>query len=86
MTFVETAQMLGNFGEFVGAIAVVLTLVYLTAEIRRSTLVARSSVRQDITQMTVAQVADMVSDRDWVATRPCGARDATVTTTLTSKP
>ena len=29
MTLLETAQLLGNFGEFVGAIAVVLTLGYL---------------------------------------------------------
>ena len=29
MTLVETAQLLGNFVEFLGAIAVVLTLGYL---------------------------------------------------------
>jgi hypothetical protein len=29
MTLTETAQLLGNFGEFVGAIAGVLTLIYL---------------------------------------------------------
>lgn len=33
MTLMETSQLLGNFGEFVGAIAVVLTLIYLTTQI-----------------------------------------------------
>ena len=37
MTLVETAQLLGNFGEFVGAIAVVVTLGYLAIQIRQNT-------------------------------------------------
>ena len=36
MTLMETAQLLGNFGEFVGAIAVVATLVYLIVQVRHS--------------------------------------------------
>ena len=36
MTLMETAQLLGNFGEFVGAIGVVGTLVYLAVQIRQS--------------------------------------------------
>ena len=32
----ETIQMLGNLGEFVGAIAVVATLVYLAIQVRHS--------------------------------------------------
>ena len=31
------AQLLGNYGEFVGAVAVVGTLVYLAAQIRQNT-------------------------------------------------
>ena len=34
MSFMETAQLLGNLGEFVGAIAVVLTLFYLAVQVR----------------------------------------------------
>jgi hypothetical protein len=34
MTLIDTAQLLGNFGEFVGAIAVVATLVYLAIQVR----------------------------------------------------
>jgi hypothetical protein len=36
MTLMETAQLLGNFGEFFGAIAVVVTLVYLAVQVRYS--------------------------------------------------
>ena len=35
------AQLLGNYGEFIGAIAVVVTLIYLTYQIRQSTHQAR---------------------------------------------
>jgi antirestriction protein len=36
MDLMDTAQLLGNFGEFVGAIAVVVTLVYLALQIRQN--------------------------------------------------
>ena len=39
----DFAQLLGNYGEFVGAIAVVVTLVYLTTQIRQNTNAIRSS-------------------------------------------
>ena len=32
MTLMETAQLMGNFGEFVGAFAVVATLFYLAVQ------------------------------------------------------
>jgi hypothetical protein len=36
MDLLSTAQLLGNFGEFVGAIAVVVTLAYLAIQVRHS--------------------------------------------------
>ncbi len=36
MTLMETAQLLGNFGEFFGAIAVVVTLVYIAVQVSQS--------------------------------------------------
>ena len=36
MTLMETAQLLGNLGEFVGAIGIVVTLIYLAMQIRQS--------------------------------------------------
>ena len=41
MTLMDMAQLLGNFGEFVGAIAVVVTLVYLSVQIRQNTIVLK---------------------------------------------
>jgi len=37
MELMSTAQLLGNFGEFVGAVAVVATLGYLAVQIRNNT-------------------------------------------------
>ena len=42
MTLMETAQLLGNFGEFFGAIAVVATLIYLAIQVRQSNHLARA--------------------------------------------
>ena len=36
MDLMSTAQLLGNFGEFVGAIGVVGTLIYLAVQVRQS--------------------------------------------------
>lgn len=36
MTWLEIAQLLGNFGEFLGALAVVATLIYLAIEVRQA--------------------------------------------------
>lgn len=45
MTFAETAQSLGNMGEFLGAIAVVVTLVYLTIHVRQGRLATEANTR-----------------------------------------
>ncbi len=36
MTLTDTAQLMGNFGEFFGSIAVVATLAYLVVQIKQS--------------------------------------------------
>jgi hypothetical protein len=36
MTLMETTQLLGNLGEFLGAIAVFVTLIYLATQVRNS--------------------------------------------------
>jgi len=40
------AQLLGNYGEFIGAIAVVATLIYLAAQIRQNTSGLRANAYQ----------------------------------------
>ena len=59
MELMSTAQLLGNFGEFFGAIAVVVTLGYLAAQIRQNTrsmdanrkAVVAQSARSDLSQL-----------------------------------
>ncbi len=48
MTFMETAELLGNIGEFFEAIAVVVTLGYLAFQIKHNTNSARSQSRQTL--------------------------------------
>ena len=55
MDLQATAQLMGNFGEFVGAIAVVATLGYLAVQIRHSTVQARSEALRNATSTWVSQ-------------------------------
>jgi hypothetical protein len=43
VSLIEISQLLGNLGEFVGAIAVVVTLGYLAVQIRQNTRTVRGS-------------------------------------------
>lgn len=53
MDLQANAQILGNFGEFVGAIAVVVTLGYLTVHIKQNTRATKNSSAE--TMMVAAQ-------------------------------
>ena len=44
------AQLLGNYGEFIGAVAVVITLIYLAAQIRQNTRAVRLSTAHSIAE------------------------------------
>ena len=46
MSALEFSQILGNYGEFVGAIAIVITLIFLTIQVQQSTRMMRASIRQ----------------------------------------
>lgn len=43
MTLTETAKLLGNFGEFLGSIGVIVTLIYLAVQIRSNTSATRAN-------------------------------------------
>ncbi len=45
MSLMETAQLLGNFGEFIGAIAVVVTLGYLAVQVRHSRAATETNIK-----------------------------------------
>ena len=46
MSTLEFSQLLGNYGEFVGAIAIVVTLIYLAIQIRQNTASVKASAYQ----------------------------------------
>jgi hypothetical protein len=52
---------LGSLGEFIGAIAVVVSLVYLAMQIRHNTRAVRSSMHQDMVESTL-RIAESSSD------------------------
>ena len=55
MTWTETTEIMGNLGEFVGSIAVVVTLIYLVVQIRQNTKEIRhSAFREAIRDQTTA--------------------------------
>jgi hypothetical protein len=68
-----TLENLGNIGEFVGAIAVILSLVYLGVQIRQNTRTVRASTYQDIVRLVqeidLLLASDPELNRIWVAGR-----------------
>ncbi len=60
-----TLEDLGNIGEFVGAIAVVLSLIYLAVQIRQSNALARAQSRQNLLD-TFSQTNWDVARNDYV--------------------
>ena len=75
MTFVETAQLLGNFGEFVGAIAVVATLIYLTTQIRQNTTALQSAAAQAVHDNFAAWYSSAQGDPSLLSISTKGMRD-----------
>ena len=63
MDLMSTAQLLGNFGEFFGAIAVVATLIFLTLQVRQNTRqIRRAEMDAASTQFSLPRMA-IVTDR-----------------------
>lgn len=56
-----TLSDLGNLGEFIGAIAVVVSLIYLALQIRHNTRAVRSRVHHDMIESTL-RIAESLSD------------------------
>ena len=66
MTLMDTAQLLGNFGEFFGAIAVVATLIYLALQIRANTLATKRRSLDDVIDRVIRWQARLVESPDLV--------------------
>jgi len=61
------AQLLGNYGEFVGAIAVVATLVYLALQIRENSRSTRALIEQSTAEFVSKVNLDAATDTDLAA-------------------
>lgn len=64
------AQLLGNYGEFIGAIGVVTTLIYLAIQIRQNTRVTRAAshhaVTDSLNQGNIAVAQDAELAQIWI--------------------
>ena len=47
MSTLEFSQLLGNYGEFVGAIAIVITLIYLAVQLKQNTATVKANAYQE---------------------------------------
>jgi hypothetical protein len=62
MDLEATAQLLGNFGEFVAAVAVLITLVYLAIQTKQNTKAVQHSGAQASVPVATAFFRDLYSD------------------------
>jgi hypothetical protein len=66
---------LGNIGDFVGGIAVIITLLYLAAQIRRNTHAARAATHQQWVTMTAQVNMALSESRDFARVFRAGSQD-----------
>jgi hypothetical protein len=57
-----TLSDLGNLGQFISSIAVIITLIYLAIQIRQSSKIARASLRQSLAENQYAQITLRATD------------------------
>jgi hypothetical protein len=59
-----TFQELGNVGEFVAAIATLITLVYLAFQIRRNTKISRAQLTKDLFLASRSALLEIAGNED----------------------
>ncbi len=57
-----TIQDFGALGELVAAVAVVITLVYLTIQVRQGNNLARAQTRQSMMEQTRAELYKLIDE------------------------
>ncbi len=65
MDLISTSQLLGNVGEFIGAIAVVVTLIYLAAQIRQNTNALRMNAASERVERDFEIVLPLIESRSF---------------------
>jgi hypothetical protein len=66
MDLISITQMLGNVGEFVGAIAVVLTLIFLAVQVRHNTNAVAGSTEMELAREMTAWHARITADPELI--------------------
>jgi hypothetical protein len=61
------AQLLGNYGEFLGAIAVFVTLGYLAIQVRQNTIMMKAQLRDAIANKQMAYMETLVANSETFA-------------------
>ena len=69
MTLMDTAQLLGNLGEFIGAVVIVITLLYLALQIRQNTNALHAQSRQAILSAAQAELFVLIEHPDIIFSR-----------------
>ena len=62
MSFIEAAQLLGNLGEFVGAAAIVVTLINIALQIRENTKTNLVTARQYFAQQAASILQEWIDN------------------------
>lgn len=62
MELMSTAQLLGNIGEFIGAILVVASLIYLAAQVRQNATLIGLNSYQIVIERYAGQIATVLQD------------------------
>ena len=65
MDLISTAELLGNFGEFIGAIAVVVSLIYLALQLRLNTKALKANAAWDSEVIYGNANLDMARDSEF---------------------
>jgi len=50
MDLMSAAQLLGNFGELLGSVGVLATLIYLSVQVRQNTKMMKATIRQELSK------------------------------------
>ena len=64
MSLMDIAQLLGNLGEFIGAIVIVATLIYLAMQVRQNTNALHAQSRQSLLSAGQAELFAMMENPD----------------------
>ncbi len=72
MSTLEISQLLGNYGEFVGAIAIVVTLIYLAVQIRQNTASSQAASRDWVSRSTIDLQVALFKDNETALTFQTG--------------